>query len=65
MTGGDREIEEPDNSTVDDWLGQNVARDEEVADQAMQKAGGDPDEAEKIFDEQATGQEKYDEGRPD
>jgi len=65
MPGDDQEIEEPENSTVDDWLGQNVAKDEQVADEALAEAGGDPAKAEKIFDEKATGQETYDEGRPD
>jgi hypothetical protein len=29
----DAEITEPENSTVDDWFGQNVERDAELADQ--------------------------------
>jgi hypothetical protein len=61
----DDQIEEPENSTVDDWLGQNVAKDEEVADQALAEAGGDPAKAEEIFDDRASGQQKYDEGHPD
>ena len=58
------EIEEPENSTVDDWFGQNVARDQDVADKAMAEADGDVEEAEQIFDETADGKEKYDEGHP-
>jgi hypothetical protein len=61
------EIEEPPNSTVDDWFGQNVARDQEVADRAVDEAGGDVDEAEERFEQEAEGKERYDEGhdRPD
>ena len=62
---GDEEVQEPDNSTVDDWFGQNVARDEEVADEAMREAGGDEAKAEEIFEERASGEETYQEGRPD
>ena len=58
------EIVEPENSTVDDWLGQNAARDEDVADQAMADAGGDAEKAEQLFEERAEGEEKYDEGHP-
>ncbi|MDQ3147362.1 MAG: hypothetical protein M3R01_10615 [Actinomycetota bacterium] len=61
----DEQFREPENSTVDDWLGQNVARDEEVADQAMSEAGGDEAEAERIYEERATGEDKYEAGRPD
>jgi hypothetical protein len=58
------EVVEPDNSTVDDWFGQNVARDQEVADKAVAEAGGDMDEAEKRFDEEADGEERYRAGHP-
>jgi hypothetical protein len=58
------EIVEPENSTVDDWFGQNAARDEEVADQAVADAGGDTEKAEELFEERAEGEEKYDEGHP-
>lgn len=59
-----REIKEPENSTVDDWFGQNAARDADVADEAVAEAGGDMQEAEKKFDERAEGEEKYEEGHP-
>ena len=59
------QFEEPENSTVDDWLGQNVARDEEVADQAMSDADGDEAEAQRIYEERASGEDKYEAGRPD
>jgi len=60
----DDEIEEPDNSTVDDWFGQKVAEDEETADEAVSEAHGDLDEAERIYNDRADGKEKYDEGHP-
>lgn len=36
---------EPDNSTVDDWHGQKVGRDEEKVDKALAESGGDEEEA--------------------
>jgi hypothetical protein len=56
------EIEEPPNSTVDDWFGQNVARDQDVADRALEEAGGDVEEAEERFEAEAEGKERYEEG---
>ena len=50
---GDNTINEPPNSTVNDWMGQEVNRDQELADQAMQEAGGDEARAEQIFDERS------------
>jgi hypothetical protein len=46
----DEPITEPDNSTVTDWLGQEVAKDDEIADEAVREAGGDMDKAEEIFE---------------
>ena len=63
---GDRpegEVEEPANSTVDDWFGQNVARDADVADRAAAEHA-DPAAAEAQFEREADGQERYDEGHP-
>ncbi|MCU1371660.1 MAG: hypothetical protein JWO77_2854 [Ilumatobacteraceae bacterium] len=60
-TGG--EVREPDNSTVDDWFGQNVARDQEVADEVIANADSE-EEAEAQFERQAEGEEKYREGHP-
>lgn len=57
------EITEPPNSTVDDWFGQNVARDQDVADEAVAESDSEA-EAEQKFDERAEGQRKYDEGHP-
>ena len=42
--------QEPENSTVDDWHGQEVDRMKEQADDAMADAGGDAAEAEQQFD---------------
>lgn len=59
----DPEVREPDNSTVDDWFGQNVARDQEVADKAAAE-NDDPAAAEAQFEDEAEGKERYDEGHP-
>ena len=37
------------NSTVTDWHGQVEQRQEDLADEAVSEAGGDMDEAERIF----------------
>jgi hypothetical protein len=41
---------EPDNSTVDDWHGQEVDREKELADRAVEETGGDMKEAERRFE---------------
>lgn len=61
--GSNDEVREPDNSTVDDWFGQNVARDQEVADKVASEAGSE-DEAEDRFKEQADGEQRFKEGHP-
>ena len=53
------EIREPDNSTVDDWFGQNVSRDQDLADRLVAEEDGDEQAAERRFDDEAQGQEKY------
>jgi len=62
----DGTVVEPENSTVDDWFGQNVARDQEVADEVAAETD-DPQEAEQRFEQEADGEERYKEGhnRPD
>lgn len=57
-------IEEPPNSTVDDWFGQNVARDQDLADEIVEEEGGESKAAEQRFEEEAEGKEHYDEGHP-
>jgi len=56
-------VEEPtEDSTVDDWFGQNVARDQDLADELVNEEGGDLDAAEDRFETEAEGQEKYEVG---
>ena len=50
----DRVIEEPPNSTVDDWRGQKVERDTKLAEDLL-KETGDPAEAERRFEEEKEG----------
>jgi hypothetical protein len=59
----DNEITEPENSTVDDWFGQNVARDAELADEISAE---EPDEtsAERRYEREANGKADYDAGHP-
>jgi hypothetical protein len=59
----DKQITEPDNSTVDDWFGQNAARDAELADKISTE---EPDEAtaERRFEREADGKDRYDAGHP-
>lgn len=60
---GDEEIREPDNSTVDDWFGQNVARGQDVADRVSEEASSE-EEAEARFAEEADGKARYEAGHP-
>lgn len=60
---GGGEVREPDISTVDDWFGQNVARDQDVADRVTAETD-DPAEAEARFEQEAEGQEKFEAGHP-
>lgn len=58
-------VEEPkEDSTVDDWFGQNVARDQELADQIVTEEDGDLSAAQDRFEEEATGQQTYEAGHP-
>jgi hypothetical protein len=52
-TRDDGTIEEPPNSTVDDWLGQQVDQDAELVDELVDETGGDLDEAERRFEERS------------
>jgi hypothetical protein len=45
-------IVEPPNSTVDDWIGQRVSRDEARADDLIEETHGDVDEAARRFEQQ-------------
>jgi hypothetical protein len=53
QTPDDDQITEPPNSTVDDWLGQQVNADEEVVDDLLDETGGDVEEAERRFPERS------------
>lgn len=46
---------EPANATVDDWHGQEVDREEKRADEALQDAGGDEEEAALRFESGSAG----------
>jgi len=59
----DKQIKEPDNSTVDDWFGHNAARDAEKADEIAEEHGTG-EEAQERFDREAKGHERYEEGHP-
>jgi hypothetical protein len=50
--------QEPENSTVDDWFGQDAKRDAEIADKAVEEAGGDTKAAERRFEQEADGAER-------
>jgi hypothetical protein len=63
--GRDRPVEEPPNSTVDDWHGQKVADDMELVDELLDETGGDLDEAEERFEERTAAKDpKRDINRP-
>lgn len=58
-------VQEPtEDSTVDDWFGQNVARDQELADELVAEEGGDQAAAEERFEAEADGQDTYEAGHP-
>ena len=46
---------EPDNSTVEDWMGQEVNKDAELADRLVEESGGDTAAAESAFEQQSAG----------
>ena len=50
----DGPYQEPENSTVDDWHGQELARREEKADRLLAETGGDVDAAEERFEQTET-----------
>jgi len=50
----DTEVVEPDNSTVDDWLGQRVGRDTELAEKIAGETG-DPEVASRRFEDEKEG----------
>jgi hypothetical protein len=46
---------EAENSTVDDWMGQEVNADAELVDQLVEESGGDLEAAEAKFEERSAG----------
>ena len=46
---------EPENSTVDDWMGQEVNKDMALADELVDAADGDLAKAEQQFEERSAG----------
>jgi hypothetical protein len=50
----DGTIREPDNSTVDDWLGQKVERDRALAERLLTETG-DFEEAQRRFEQEREG----------
>jgi hypothetical protein len=56
--------EPTEDSTVDDWFGQNAARDQELADELVEEERGDLARAEERFEEEAEGQDRYEAGHP-
>lgn len=50
MSEDQRPVEEPPNSTVDDWHGQKVADDLDLADEVVDEADGDLEQAEEEFE---------------
>jgi hypothetical protein len=49
----DEPIEEPPNSTVNDWHGQKVSDDMELVDEVLEETGGDEEAAEEAFEEES------------
>jgi hypothetical protein len=61
----DRPIEEPPNSTVNDWHGQKVSDDEAMIDEVLEETGGDEDAARRAFEEHSANKDpERDIGRP-
>ena len=48
---------EAENSTVEDWMGQEVNSDAELADKLVEESGGDMAAAEEKFEQQSAGAE--------
>lgn len=44
---------EPENSTVEDWMGQEVNEDQELVDDLVEQTGGNLQEAEQLFEDQS------------
>ncbi len=62
-SGPEPEVTEPENSTVDDWMGQSIERDTELAEELVEEEDT-TEEAEARFEEEADGEEIHDAGYP-
>jgi len=51
---------EPENSTVGNWLGQEVAKDHDLVDTLIEETGGDLEAAERRFETESAGAEPGD-----
>ena len=56
MTTRDPHVE-PENSTVDNWLGQEVNEDAELVEELLDETGGDEQAAAKEFEDRSAGAE--------
>lgn len=56
MTQQSNPDQEPSGGEVTDWQGQRVEHDAQIADEAMEEAGGDEAEAERRFEERTAGE---------
>ena len=63
--GGNDPLQEPENSTVDDWMGQRVDRDTERAERLLEEAGGDEAEAERRFNAESEAQDWHEQHKQD
>lgn len=57
--GGTDAYHEPENSTVDDWIGQRVQRDEALADELVEEADGDVADAASRFEDASSEGDEY------
>ena len=55
--GGNDPYEEPENATVDDWMGQRVERDSERAEELLEETRGDETEAARRFEQESEAKE--------
>ena len=56
---------EPESSTTEEWFGQSVERDTELAEELVEEADGDAEAAEARFDREATGEQEQRERHSD
>lgn len=59
----DVEVREPESGVVEDWMGQSIQRDADLAEELVEEEGS-VEEAEARFEEEADGEQVHDEGYP-